>query len=101
MVLNSFGRQRVLALVVLSVGLPGKLSAKRAVASAKNESGELINLRRTLCIEVSPQEPMKWSVFRFKNQLVVHLADITHQNFQLLTKSHKNIKDVTLKLWSR
>ena len=37
----------------------GKLSAKRAVASAKNELGELVNLRRTLCIEVWPQEPMK------------------------------------------
>jgi len=57
--MNSFGSQRVLALVVLNMGLPGKLSTKQAVASTKNELGELVNLRRTLCIEVWPQEPMK------------------------------------------
>ena len=44
----------------------------------------------------SPQEPMERPVFGFKNQLMVHLTDITNQHFQLFSKSYQDVEYVAL-----
>ena len=78
------------------MALPCELSTKRAVAAFENESGELVNLRWALYVKISPQEPMERPVFGFKNQLMVHLTDITNQHFQLFSKSYQDVEYVAL-----